>query len=622
MFNDTAKLYKEINNLKKEIEALKDEQIKQRRDNNDAMYNLDSDNLPSLQGIVKKVNLAITEGGKVTAKFIMDVVNGESNAKIEADRIDLEGKEISLIAKGSGESTAKFLIDAINNESVAQIKADRIELEGSEFKANLSESITLSVQNELDSWDVGGRNWLFNSGFTNVAQQYFKAGNEANIDSIDDGQWWVQPDESYVTIVEHEGSTCARIIGKKDQTCWLSQNIYHLFAVNSLEQQYTFSADIKLDITSKGNNHYIMLEAGPWRKDGTQMPTFKHRLEDYAGKGWIRVSFTFSLADIPLADWGVTDASQISISKLLKYVNFCVYARDFEGNLYFKNLQLEKGNIATEWTPAPEDMVEQGRIITAINLTKDSAKISAEKLDIEGKQLNIKVDAANITGTLTVKEADGDVLFSAGKDDSGDGVVKIGSWNVDNNSLWTGTSFSAPDSIFLSTGSNGDLPIAGSPAQANWVIKAGQKFGVNKEGKLYASEAHIFGELTAGSGSKIGYWNIDAELGFYTDTAQEEEIYYVRDLDLSEHKIAVQQIKFALNHKGIQTIYTATYKGIASSDIDDTLFVTPTAFEKATGFTFKGVVNASYAGLSLTQKYEISWISLGACIVERIKSED
>ncbi len=399
MFNDIAKLYKEVNNLKKEIEALKDEQIKQRRDNNDAMYNLDSDNLPELKGLVKEINLRLKDSD-VTAEFVIGKINGESAAKISADRINLEGKTVQLLSKG--EATGKFVIDQINGESVAKINADRIELEGSNF-------------------------------------------------------------------------------------------------------------------------------VGMFLKD-----------------------------------------TDVDASFVMERVN-----------------------------------------------DESAAKIKADRLDIEGKQLNIKVDAANITGTFTVKEADGDVLLSAG-----DGVVKIGSWNVDNNSLWTGTSFSAEDSIFLSTGSNGDLSIAGSPAQENWVMKAGKNFGVDKEGKAYLSEAHISGRLTAGSGSKIGYWNIDAELGFYTDTAQEEEIYYVRDLDLSEHKIVVQQIKFALNHKGIQTIYTATYKGIASSDIDDTLFVTPTAFEKATGFTFKGVVNASYAGLSLTQKYEISWISLGACIVERIKSED
>lgn len=143
-------------------------------------------------------------------------------------------------------------------------------------------------------------------------------------------------------------------------------------------------------------------------------------------------------------------------------------------------------------------------IIQAIN-GESSAKIEADRLDIDGKKLNIKVDAANITGAFTVKEASGDTLFSAGN-----GAVKIGSWNVDKNSLWTGTSFSASNSVFLSTGSAAKLSIAGSPTQNNWVIKAGPNFGVNKNGEVYCSKAYIqrgciLGEdITTGEGMQIG----------------------------------------------------------------------------------------------------------------------
>lgn len=124
-------------------------------------------------------------------------------------------------------------------------------------------------------------------------------------------------------------------------------------------------------------------------------------------------------------------------------------------------------------------------IIQAIN-GESSGKIKADRLDIDGKELDIKVKATNITGTFTVKESDGDTLFSAGN-----GAVKIGDWNVDNNSLWTGTSFSASNSVFLSTGSNGNLSIAGSPAQENWVFKTGPRFGVNKNGDLWCSSFNL-----------------------------------------------------------------------------------------------------------------------------------
>ena len=49
--------------------------------------------------------------------------------------------------------------------------------------------------------------------------------------------------------------------------------------------------------------------------------------------------------------------------------------------------------------------VQGSIIIEAIN-NESSAKISADKIDIEGKELNIKVDATNITGTLIAEQID------------------------------------------------------------------------------------------------------------------------------------------------------------------------------------------------------------------------
>lgn len=94
-----------------------------------------------------------------------------------------------------------------------------------------------------------------------------------------------------------------------------------------------------------------------------------------------------------------------------------------------RNVKIEKGNKATDWTPAPEeyatstalaeikvsadknaanisllvsdDKADGSLIISAIN-GESTAKISADRLDIEGKKLNIEVDATNISGTLTI----------------------------------------------------------------------------------------------------------------------------------------------------------------------------------------------------------------------------
>jgi uncharacterized protein (UPF0335 family) len=46
MFNQTEALLQRIEALEKEVQKLKDDQIKQNRDYKDAMYNLDADNVP------------------------------------------------------------------------------------------------------------------------------------------------------------------------------------------------------------------------------------------------------------------------------------------------------------------------------------------------------------------------------------------------------------------------------------------------------------------------------------------------------------------------------------------------------------------------------------------------
>lgn len=117
------KLLQEVASLKKEMQSLKDEQIKQRRDNKDMMYNLDSDNIPSLQGVVKSVNLIVNGDGTVNAKLIIDAINGQSSAKLKADVIEIDGSSITL----NGDT----VIDAINGATgTVKINANRIILDG------------------------------------------------------------------------------------------------------------------------------------------------------------------------------------------------------------------------------------------------------------------------------------------------------------------------------------------------------------------------------------------------------------------------------------------------------------------------------------------------------------
>lgn len=71
-----------------------------------------------------------------------------------------------------------------------------------------------------------------------------------------------------------------------------------------------------------------------------------------------------------------------------------------------RDVKLERGEVATGWTPAPEDQVGNDEIITKINATTESVLIQASRIDLQGSvsisSLTAAAQAALVTGT-TVK---------------------------------------------------------------------------------------------------------------------------------------------------------------------------------------------------------------------------
>lgn len=118
MFNPVDNLLREIEALKKKVQKLEDDQIKQNRDYKDMIYNLDTDNIPKLQAVVKKVNLVVSDGDNVTAEFVMEVVNNESNARIKADRINLKGATFNLTADNIDIKSTNFTVDENGNVTI------------------------------------------------------------------------------------------------------------------------------------------------------------------------------------------------------------------------------------------------------------------------------------------------------------------------------------------------------------------------------------------------------------------------------------------------------------------------------------------------------------------------
>lgn len=90
----------------------------------------------------------------------------------------------------------------------------------------------------------------------------------------------------------------------------------------------------------------------------------------------------------------------------------------------------------------------------------------------------------------------------------------IGGFEVDENSLYKGEwvystanpeNNKSPD-VFMCTGTKSEYNIGGV-SRSGWAFGAGSKFGVTKDGDLFASSVDLTGKITATSGT-IGSWNI------------------------------------------------------------------------------------------------------------------
>lgn len=127
---------------------------------------------------------------------------------------------------------------------------------------------------------------------------------------------------------------------------------------------------------------------------------------------------------------------------------------------------------------------------TAISISAGTITFNSGTIVINSE--NFRVDSAgNVTATNV--NLSGNIKATSGRI----GAEGKG-WSIDNNSLYFGDEF-ATATAFLCTGSNTTQTIGGHSG-SGWVLKAGSKFGVTKEGNLYCTSAHLNGSLTTTSG--------------------------------------------------------------------------------------------------------------------------
>ena len=287
------------------------------------------------------------------------------DGEIESVNNTLSSKYSSLEQDVSGFKTTvadtyatKQSVTDINNNLSANYTTtsamnSAIQQKANEITSSVSETYTTKA--EFNNLEVGGRNLLENSSFKKDINK------------------WHANDSSFYSFVTNDGKQCCKIdMPGLENGCYLTQSILTDLVYG---ETYTVSGWVKTENIQPGTTNYtIMFYIDGWY-DNNGVDTW-YGLCDQSfpintGAGsWQHIYGTFTVNNPAF--------------RTARSCDFFVYARDFTGQVYFYDVKLEKGNKATDWSPAPEDV--QGQIDdTNANLQNNYSTTSAMNSAIQQK---------------------------------------------------------------------------------------------------------------------------------------------------------------------------------------------------------------------------------------------
>lgn len=239
-------------------------------------------------------------------------------------------------------------------------------------------STAYSVGTTLDGVNVGGRNLLLNS------RTFGLSSSPSPWHILDNVLSCTDPTDSTVDFV------------LTSEVCELIQN-----------GVVTISYDINTDgkQVAGSTNPYIGCQLTIQFTDETSqlIPCNVNPNEDTELK-WVRVAFTKTIEDKPI-----------------KSATAEFYHRDITGLVSFRNPKLELGNIATDWTPAPEDVATDiAEAADKAGDALDKANANEKKLQDVSKALlsveeNIKALVTGVNGSSLMTQTDSGWTFDISK---------------------------------------------------------------------------------------------------------------------------------------------------------------------------------------------------------------
>lgn len=320
-------------------------------------------------------SLSSTVSKKADGSTVETLTNTVNEVKQTADSNSLSISSMQTeIGKKADDSTVTEL----------STKTSNLEQNLDGFKTEVSKTYT--TKTEFDDLSVGGRNMLLNSNFE-------LPGNP---------NWSGLSEYVCITNEGRNGGYCVKQIGEfnKDRgTNNIVGDKYYKIKIKA-NDILTFSGWYKVqDYVAGTTNNYVRPYVAYYKSDDSWVTETAILDISPDATDWTYVQATFKVPNISTIDSMV----------------FTLYARDYTGIIWWDDIKLEKGNKATDWSPAPEDIEQTAKSYTdqkADEITQVvSKKVGADeiisKINQTAETITIDASKLNLNGYVTIENLKG-----------------------------------------------------------------------------------------------------------------------------------------------------------------------------------------------------------------------
>ena len=302
---------------------------------------------------------------KLDISSLFSVINNDGSHTLKSSKIfvDADNQTLDISFKKITEKTDTAVSDLKNLTSSVETVTNTVNAQGTQI-TNIQGQINTKIWQQdittaVTNLQVGGRNLLTK---TNQGKTYWSFNKQNGTVSI----------ESYETIgvkinctVASSGYAVIQYAFEQKQVNLLKPNTEYMLSFDMISSN-TVAASVRI---CKSNAADMLANAVAFHVD--------------AGTKWVHKSVKLT-----------TNALTSDKSSQFIYIN----GFNKVGTVCFKNLKLEKGNKATDWTPAPEDVdadiASVEKTVTTLSdsysnlsqtLTEISGEVSKNKTEIEKK---------------------------------------------------------------------------------------------------------------------------------------------------------------------------------------------------------------------------------------------